>query len=133
MKSIVLILTQDELVIKKMKTVSPLERYELHFHTFQLKPLLILLETDISAIFIDIGNHEDFCIGMLEIIKRIQPYLPIIALTDSINTEDMRQLTQKGIFYTIMKPIQETELENIFLALDRHLAKQKERFHYILN
>ena len=113
------IATEDSSVINKVSRVLQQHDCTVIIEKSTIKSILKILEKDIDFVILDIDFPQNSNMDLIDIIKKTRPKLPILILSKDNSLETLRTLAKLGIFYCILKPIQDPELEEIIQTLVR--------------
>lgn len=83
------------------------------------KAILTSFEDDTDLCIYDIDTSSDHHFDTINIIKKLQPSLPIIVLSEDNSFEHLQKIAQLKVFYCAMKPLQMGELESVVDSVER--------------
>ena len=88
--------------------------------------LLKALEEPVDLFINDFPEDGDLNLDIIEIIRKMKPRVPIVGLCANTSLAIIRKLSEVGVFYCAMKPIQIGEMEKVVEAVERlHVNKAK--------
>lgn len=88
--------------------------------------LLKTLEKPVDLFINDFPEDGDLNLDIIEIIRKMKPRVPIVVLCANTSLAIIRKLSEAGVFYCAMKPIQIGEMEKVVEAVERlHVNKAK--------
>ena len=86
--------------------------------------LLKTLEKQVDLFINDFPEDDDLNLDIIEIIRKMKPRVPIVGLCANTSLNNIRKLSEAGVFYCAMKPIQIGEMEKVLEAVERlHINK----------
>lgn len=118
-----LLTSKDKRLMKSVETIS--QRLKLNYNLQPIIEAAILttLEEDINLFLYDMCDYTENHFDTLKVIKRLNPALPIIVLTEDNSIETLQRLAQLKIYYIILKPVQNGELQKVIHALQENATK----------
>lgn len=100
---------------------------DLFFENNRISALLQILKTKTDLFFIDMnGNDEEDDFSLIKLAHYIYPELSIITFSGNTSVERLRKLSQLGIFYCAVKPIQFIELEELMGSVQSAINKSNQ-------
>lgn len=83
--------------------------------------VLWILEKEVDLIILDLQMEGLKGLTTLQILKRSRPKIPVVVISDSSSVEVGSQVMQQGVFYYLLKPIDDHELSEVIgSALQQH-------------
>jgi len=118
MSSSIVIASDDPEVTNVIVSILGKKDYFMLITNSKLQALWKVLNQDLRCLIFDFELESDSNIIFINIIKSIRPRLPIIVLSSDNSPEMIKQLTEAGIFYYVLKPIIKDEMEQLIDAID---------------
>lgn len=87
--------------------------------------LLKLLDYEIDLVIFDPDLTEMDGADTVEIIKKIQPQLPIVVTSDNTTFETGVKIAKVGVYFRMSKPIDEQIIEELFKIVEKKVNKEK--------
>lgn len=81
------------------------------------KALMRVLTIDLRIIIVDMNFEMNNGLNFIQIIKKVRPRLPIIAITENSSKENYNNLLDAGAMYCLIKPVMGKELINVISGL----------------
>jgi len=75
--------------------------------------LLWILEKEVDLAILDLQMEGIEGLTTLQIFKRSRPRIPVIVVSDSSSVEIGSRVMQQGVFYYLLKPINDRELSEV--------------------
>ena len=75
-------------------------------------------EDDVDVFIIDDTGKDDFSLGLIDLIRRARPSLPIITISNKDAKRRLQRVKQKGVYYCTVKPIKKVAFELALKALE---------------
>ena len=126
MKMRILAVTNDFHFEKNLKNVIEGKDCIVLFERYDIGLILKIIEENVRFIMIDINKNIQEVLEITRIIHSTKPKTPIIVFSDIFDIERIRKLTQAGIFYCAMKPVQAEEMNSVFEAINRFYKNREE-------
>jgi len=125
MEASVVVATHDFAVRDVLDRFFTNRNYSVSFEQMGSKAILKLLEKPIDIFILDLDDDDNSTLDIIEVIRRTRPRLPIVVLSDSTSLDRVRRLSEAGVFYCAMKPVQIMEIEKVVEALERYRQNQR--------
>ena len=109
-KSILSAISDEETRGQVFKALNGIETYSLIWTDDSGDLLLKILDKDIDMTIIDENIAGIAGSKLIEIIKKSRPRIPLIILTSGYSRDEFARILEQGIFYFIIKPINDEEL-----------------------
>lgn len=119
------IVTEDPNVIKQIGSLLIQYDYSLLVEKSKIKSIVKILEQEINLIVVDTEIQGNSHLDLINIIRKMRPRLPIIVLSNDNSVQTLRTFAQMGVFYSLLKPVESGEVENLVRALDKIDSQQK--------
>ena len=120
----VVVATEDPVIINQIGSILVQHDYSILVEKSAIKSILKILEQEIYFLILDLDILSNSHLDLINIIRKTRPRLPIVVLSEDNSLETVRELSQAGVFYCALKPIQTGEIEEVFEALERFHEKQ---------
>ncbi|RPI00973.1 MAG: response regulator [Calditrichaeota bacterium] len=98
--------------------------YDIRFVQRGVKILLEILDNDIDLLILDLDLAGVLGIEILPVIRRLRPRLPVILITEDVNTRIRKMAAELGVTYQAYKPMTNAETEAIVSATERLMERQ---------
>ncbi len=125
MEASVVVATHDFAVRDVLDRFFTNRNYSVSFEQMGSKAILKLLEKPIDIFILDLDDDDNSTLDIIDVIRRTRPRLPIVVLSDSTSLDRVRRLSEAGVFYCAMKPVQIMEIEKVVEALERYRQNQR--------
>lgn len=79
-----------------------------------------VLRYNFDLIILDIDNIELIDMDSIDIIKQVRPKIPIVVTTEDNRVETIRALTQTGVYYILIKPLNRDKFELLLESLEQY-------------
>ena len=83
-----------------------------------------ILDHDIDLLILDLDLAGVMGIEILPVIRRLRPRLPVILITDDVNSRIRKMAAELGITYQAYKPMTAAETEAIVSATERLMERK---------
>jgi DNA-binding NtrC family response regulator len=124
-KTSVVVVSSDSKVHETLERFFKHYDYKVRFDDLSSRTLLALYENSARMLILDIEENSAAILSIITIIRKMHSNLPIVALCSDTSVEAVRELSQRGVFYCAMKPVQTTEMEKVMEAYKRLQRKRK--------
>lgn len=118
MKASIFVVSSDPFVRNQLGQFLMSRGHIVLFEHIGSKAILETLEQNIDIFILDLSPEDDSNWNVISIVKRTRPRLPIVVLSDNTSVDIVRKLSQAGIFYSAMKPVQIGEIEKVLEAIE---------------
>ena len=112
-----LLVSKDQNTIQSIDSISKRRNFRLTLQPVIDNVILSTLEKPPDLFFFDMMNDTKSHMDTLNIIKSLNPRLPIIVLTEDNSIDTLKNLAQLNIYYCALKPIQTNEIECLIDAI----------------
>lgn len=126
----ILIADDDESIRGLLREVLAEEGYKVKTVESGIMAIKKSLKQTVDVLILDIHMAGMSGIGVIPILKKARPYLPIITITGDTSVETERKVRAEGIFYYFVKPF---DLEEMKKAVKSALSKKTLREKPTLN
>jgi DNA-binding response OmpR family regulator len=116
--------TFDYQVFEHLYTKLSSSYFDVRFVQRGVKILLEILDNEVDLLILDLDLAGVLGIEILPVIRRLRPRLPVILITDDMNTRIRKMAAELGITYQAYKPISVAETEAIVSATERLMERK---------
>ena len=85
-------------------------RYRVVLSAVPFDALNVVLRGSFGAMVLALHRKDQSFLGMIPVLKKIRPDLPIIVVADGRSLEEQRSVQREGIFYFLPRPIEREEI-----------------------
>ncbi len=122
-----LIVSSDAKATNQLTPILMQHDYTVTIEKSVLKFISLLLEQEVDLLILDLDSPDEKNFDSIDIIRKLRPRLPIIALSKNHSLELLKELVQKGIFYAAQKPVLAEEIEEMLLAASKSTRNSDKR------
>ena len=126
MRATVVIASKNVPVISQLSNILIKRDYSILIENSGLHSILKVLDEEIKILILDLDMEPRSSIDLIDIIRRMRRNLIIISISRDNSVETLRKLKEAGVYYCIIKPIQDEELEEVFDAAELLRYKKEE-------
>lgn len=123
-KKTIVIGTFDHQVFVNLNAKLAGANYDVRYVQSGLKILMEILDHDVDLLILDLDLAGMMGIEVLPVIRRLRPRLPIILITDDVNTRIRKLAAELGITYQAYKPMTTAATEAIVSATERLMERR---------
>ena len=124
------IVSADANAVNQMTDILMKHDYTVTIEKSIIKLISSMLEKEICLLILDLDPPQGLNIDSIDIVRKLRPRLPIIVLSVDNSLEMLKMLVQKGVFYTVFKPIQADEIEEVIQAVAQSHCKNTAYLNY---
>ena len=128
MRRSVVVTTNDPEVKEQLEGFLKKHNYDVYFEKMGNPAILTVLDRDIDIMINDLPAEDDSVLKVIGVIRSTKPKLPIIVLSENTSKETIRKLSELGVFYCAMRPMQTGEMEKVLEAIERLYQREEERY-----
>jgi len=126
----VLVADDDQLIRRLLQEALVREGYEVKTAESGVMAIKKVLKQNVDALILDIHIAGMTGIEVIPIIKKVNPYLPIITITGDTSLEIERKVRTEGIFYYFVKPFDLEKMKRVVKsALSYKVSRKKQSFN----
>lgn len=125
--------TFDYHVFENLNSKLAGSNYDIRFVQRGVKILLEILDHEIDLLILDLDLAGVMGIEILPVIRRLRPRLPVILITDDMNTRIRKMAAELGVTYQAYKPINIAQTEAIISATERLMERNVHEFDLVPN
>ena len=125
--------TLDHHVFENLNSKLAGWNYDIRFVQRGVKILLEILDHEIDLLILDLDLAGVMGIEILPVIRRLRPRLPVILITDDMNTRIRKMAAELGVTYQAYKPINIAQTEAIISATERLMERNVHEFDLVPN
>ena len=103
-------------------------KYNVRFVQRGVKILLEILDNEVDLLILDLELTGVMGIEILPVIRRLRPRLPVILITDDMNSKIRKLAAEMGVTYQAYKPMSTAETQAIATATERLMERQMFEF-----
>ncbi len=125
-----IVLSQDKLIVDLCQAIGKDIHVRMTVKASLAELLLGLQEEDYQFALFDCVPIGMDCLKWVYVIRRLRPKIPLLVLSDQIDTETAARMHEAGIFYLFTRPLQPEILKDILgAALSyRHKIQVESKF-----
>jgi len=118
-----LIVTKEYALSSQLKKTLSAADYAVIAVDSLLQSVVEIIDNQIDVYIADIDYIDQTSLKFIHIISSIRPRLPIIIITSDNSIDSNRQLFKNGVYYIELKPINESNLSNVFKKMHQLPAR----------
>ncbi|MBN1478916.1 response regulator [candidate division KSB1 bacterium] len=123
-KKTIVIGTLDQQVFEHLQVRLSNAQFHVQMVQSGVKVLLELLDNKADLLILDLDLAGVMGIEILPVIRRIRPRLPVIIITDDMNSKIRKLAAEMGVTYQAYKPMSTAETQAIAKATERLMERQ---------
>lgn len=123
-KKTILVGTFDYNVYESLKARLNNSGHDVRFVQRGVKVLLEILDHDVDLLILDLDLAGVLGMEILPVIRRLRPRLPVILITDDMNTKIRKMAAELGVTYQAYKPMSTMETDAIISTTERIMEKK---------
>ena len=128
MRRSIVVTTNDLGVKEQLGGLLKKYNYDVYFEKLGNPAILTVLDRDIDIMINDLPGEDESVLKVISVIRSTKPKLPIIVLSENTSKETIRKLSELGVFYCAMRPMQTGEMEKVLEAIERLYRKEEEGY-----
>lgn len=117
-----LLVSMDQNVIDAVGSMTEKQNLDLTLQPVLDSVILTTLEKQFHLFLYDMKNTSESHMDTLNVIKNLNPDLPIIVLTEDNSVDTLKNLAQMNVLYSAIKPVQIREIESIVHTIKSAVA-----------
>jgi len=129
MRRSAVVTTKDPVVKGQLGGILKKYQYDVYFERIGNPAILTVLDRNVDIMINDLPGEDDSVLKVISVIRSVKPKLPIIVLSENTSKESIRKLSELGVFYCAMRPIQIGEMEKVLEAIERLYRKEEEGYN----
>jgi DNA-binding NtrC family response regulator len=119
LKSSILIISDDQEVRRDLEQFFKNRNFQISFEIMNAGALLKSFDHSVDFMMVDVDSNIATSLDFISVVRESRPQLPVIVLSEKITPDQMKKYLKKGIKYFAMKPVQQTEFEELVKAFQQ--------------
>ncbi len=125
MRSSVVVATDNPEIINALSSILMKKDSSLLITKSKLHSIFKILTQEVAYVILDYELDDNSNLELINIIRKIRPNLPIIIISEDNSERTISKTAEMGIFYYVLKPLQQEEIERVIDAAEHYTSEQQ--------